>query len=111
MVTRELLRILSGRLSHCTLCRNLLLNAAIDGGFDESMVDHIEDPSHSDLPARQQVVLGLTRTFLTAPETFSAADWAELHSYYSHEQVAELVLDLVRLRPAWPQAAHRRTKA
>ena len=63
------------------------------------MLGHLEDPSQSDLPARQQVVLRLTRTFLTAPETFSAADWSELHSYYSGEQVAELLLDLVRFRP------------
>lgn len=99
LVTRELLRILSGRLSRCTLCRNLRLNAAIERGFDESMVGHIEEPSHSDLPARQQVVLRLTHTFLTAPETFSAADWSELRTYYSDEQVAELLLDLVRFRP------------
>src|SRR5271155_4598340 len=76
LVTRELLRILSGRLSRCTMCRNLRLNAAIDRGFDESMVDHLEDPSHSGLPTRQQVVLRLTLAFLTAPETFAAADWA-----------------------------------
>jgi hypothetical protein len=99
LVTRELLRILSGRLSRCTLCRNLRLNAAIDRGFDESMVGHLEDPSQCDLPARQQVVLRLTRSFLTAPETFSPADWSELHGYYSDEQVAELLLDLVRFRP------------
>jgi hypothetical protein len=99
LVTRELLRILSGRLSHCMLCRNLRLNAAIDRGFDESMVRHLEDPSHSDLPPRQQVVLRLTHAFLTAPETFSAADWSELRTYYSDEQVAELLLDLVRFRP------------
>jgi hypothetical protein len=99
LVTRELLRILSGRLSRCMLCRNLRLNAAIDRGFDESIVDHLEDPSNSGLPARQQVVLRLTIAFLTAPETFTAADWAELRSYYSDEQVAELMLDLVRFRP------------
>jgi len=32
-------------------------------------------------------------------ETFSPAGWAELRSYYSDEQVAELMLDLVRFRP------------
>jgi alkylhydroperoxidase family enzyme len=99
LVTRELLRILSGRLSRCMLCRNLRLNAAIDRGFDESIVDHLEDPSNSGLPAHQQVVLRLTIAFLTAPETFAAADWAELRSHYSDEQVAELMLDLVRFRP------------
>jgi len=99
LVTRELLRILSGRLSHCSVCRNLRLNAAIKRGFDESMVDQLEDPSSSDLPERQQIVLRLTLAFLSAPETFTTTDWAELRGYYSDEQVAELILDLVRFRP------------
>jgi hypothetical protein len=99
LVTRELLRILSGRLSRCALCRNLRLNAAIDRGFDESIVNRLEDPSNSGLPTHQQVVLRLTIAFLTAPETFTATDWAELRSYYSDEQVAELILDLIRFRP------------
>ena len=50
LVTRGLLRILSGRLSHCSLCSNLRLRVAIDRGFDESMVGHLEDPANSDLP-------------------------------------------------------------
>jgi len=75
------------------------LNAAIDRGFDEAMVKYLEDPASSDLPARQQVVLRFTKAFLTDPEAFGAAEWAELCSYYSQEQVAELVLDLVRFRP------------
>lgn len=99
LVTRELLRILSGRLSRCTVCRNLRLNAAIDRGFDESLVERLDDPANSGLPARQQVVLRLTLAFLTAPETFAVADWTELRSYFSDEQVAELMLDLVRFRP------------
>src|SRR5271154_2410726 len=78
IVTRELLRILSGRLSHCTICRNLRLTAAIDRGFDESMVAHLEDPEHGDLPERQQVVLRLTRAFLTDPDRFTAEDRASL---------------------------------
>jgi alkylhydroperoxidase family enzyme len=99
LVTRELLRILSGRLARCSVCRNLRLNAAIDRGFDESVVEHLEHPSDSGLPARQQVVLRLTHAFLTAPETFTTADWAELRSHYTDEQVGELILDLVRFRP------------
>jgi hypothetical protein len=99
LVTRELLRILSGRLSHCSVCRNLRLNAAIKRGFDESMLDRLEDPSSGELPERQQIVLRLTLAFLNAPETFTTTDWAELRGYYSEEQVAELLLDLVRFRP------------
>jgi hypothetical protein len=99
LVTRELLRILSGRLSHCTICRNLRLRAAIDRGFDESMVNHLEDPANSDLPERQQIVLRLANAFLTAPADFSDEDWAVLEHYYTAEQIAELLLDLVRFRP------------
>ena len=43
-------------------------------------------------------MLRLTIAFLTAPETFTPAVWAELRSYYFDEQVAELMLDLVRFR-------------
>jgi alkylhydroperoxidase family enzyme len=99
IVTRELLRILSGRLSRCTICRNLRLNVAIDRGFDEAAVEYLEDPASSNLPTRQQVVLRLTKAFLTDPAAFGAAEWAELRSHYSQEQVAELILDLVRFRP------------
>jgi alkylhydroperoxidase family enzyme len=99
LVTRELLRILSGRMSHCTICRNLRLQAAIDRGFDESMVAHLEDPEHSDLPERQQIVLRLTRAFLKDPDSFTPADRETLARHYTPEQIAELLLDLVRFRP------------
>ena len=99
LVTRELLRILSGRLAHCSICQSLRLHAAIDRGFDESMTEHLEDPSKSDLPESQQVVLRLGLAFLKDPESFTAADWSVLRSYYDEGQVAELFLDLVRLRP------------
>jgi len=99
LVTRELLRILSGRLAHCSICRNLRLRAAVERGFDESMVAHLEDPEHGDLPERQQVVLRLTRAFLTDPASFGDADRETLLTHFSPEQVAELVLDLIRFRP------------
>jgi alkylhydroperoxidase family enzyme len=99
LVTRELLRILSGRMTHCSICRNLRLNAAIARGFDESMVAHLEDPEHSDLPERQQIVLRLTRSFLTDPANFTADDEAALGRHFSAEQIAELILDLIRFRP------------
>ena len=99
LVTRELLRILSGRLSHCSICRNLRLVAAVDRGFDESMVAHLEDPEHSDLPERQRIVLRLARAFLTDSDGFTSEDRAALSRCYSAEEVAELLLDLVRFRP------------
>jgi len=67
IVTRELLRILSGRLSRCTTRRNLRLNVSIDRGFDEAAAKYLEDPTSSGLPARQQLMLRLTKAFLTDP--------------------------------------------
>jgi hypothetical protein len=99
LVTRELLRILSGRMSHCSICRNLRLVAAVDHGFDKSMVAHLEDPENSDLPERQQIVLRLARAFLSDPGGFTAHDRSVLCRHFSPEEVAELILDLVRFRP------------
>src|SRR6202451_4567927 len=113
LVTRELLRILSGRLSHCSICRNLRLRAASDRGCDESMVAHLEDPEHGDLPERQQIVLRLARAFLTSPGDFTEQDKAPLLRHFSSEEIAELVLDLIRSRPGskLPVAAGREPEA
>ena len=99
LVTRELVRILSGRLSHCSICRNLRLKAAIDRGFDESMVDQLDDVDHSDLTDAQKIAVRFARAFLTDPAGFGPGDHAELRRHFDDEQVAELVLDLVRFRP------------
>ena len=99
LVTRELVRIMSGRESHCRICRNLRLRAAIDRGFDESMADKIDDFEHSDLPDRQKAALRLARCFLLDPSAFDDAARQELLGHFRPEEVAELILDLVRLRP------------
>ena len=99
LVTRELVRITSGRLSQCRICRNLRLRAAIDRGFDESMVAGLDDPERSDLPDRQKVAVEFARAFLLAPESFDARARESLLGQFSSAQIAELVLDLVRFRP------------
>jgi len=99
LVTRELVRIVSGRLSRCSICRNLRLRAAIDRGFDERMVDQLDEPEKSDLSDKHKAAVRFARTFLTDPGRFSEADRAELLRHFDADQVAELVLDLVRFRP------------
>jgi alkylhydroperoxidase family enzyme len=99
LVTRELVRILSGRLAKCTMCRNLRLQAAIDRGFEESMVAALDDVEHSDLDDRKKAALRLADAFLNDPTGFGPADREQLLAHFSSEEVAELVLDLVRLRP------------
>jgi alkylhydroperoxidase family enzyme len=99
IVTRELVRIYSGRESHCRICRNFRLRVAIDRGFDESMVAHLDDPESSDLAAHQKAALRLAHDFLGDPQSFDADAQAELLAHFTPEQAAELILDLVRFRP------------
>jgi alkylhydroperoxidase family enzyme len=99
IVTRELVRIYSGRESHCRICRNFRLRVAIDRGFDESMVDQLDDLDHSDLAPHQKAALRLAHAFLGDPHGFTADARAELLAHFTPEQAAELVLDLVRYRP------------
>jgi alkylhydroperoxidase family enzyme len=96
LVTRELVRITSGRLSHCRLCRNLRLQAAIDRGFDEALVEHLED---GELTDRHSVAVRLARLVLTDPASLTVDDGATLREHFSDEQLAELLLDLIRYRP------------
>jgi alkylhydroperoxidase family enzyme len=99
LVTRELVRIYSGRESHCRICRNYRLRAAIKRGFDESMVDQIDDLETSSLAPHQNAALRLAHAFLGDPRSFDAAARAELLEHYTAAQIAELVLDLIRYRP------------
>jgi len=58
LVTRELVRITSGRLSRCSSCRNLRLRAAIERGFDEEMVAQLDDVAESNLSDAQKIAAG-----------------------------------------------------
>jgi alkylhydroperoxidase family enzyme len=99
IVTRELVRIYSGRESHCRICRNFRLRVAIDRGFDESMVTQMDDLEASDLAPHQKAALRLAHDFLGDPHAFDADAQAELLAHFTPEQAAELFLDLVRFRP------------
>jgi len=100
LVTRELVRILSGRLAHCNVCRNLRLNAAVKRGFEESMTAHLEDPEHAaDLTDRQRAALVLANAFFDDPAGYPADAGRELVGLFEPDELAELLLDLIRFRP------------
>jgi alkylhydroperoxidase family enzyme len=99
LVTRELVRIYSGRKSHCRICRNYRLRVAIDRGFEEPMVDQLDDLDTSELAPHQKAALRLAHAFLDDPRDFGADAQEELLRHYTPEQAAELILDLVRFRP------------
>ena len=44
-------------------------------------------------------MLRLTKAFLTDPDSFGSDDRKLLSSHFSDEEIAELLLDLVRFRP------------
>ena len=99
LVTRELVRIYSGRKSECRICRNLRLRAAIERGLDESMLDHLDDPTSDQVTPAQRAALRLAHDFLDEPGAFDRAARADLLLHFTPEQAAELLLDLVRYRP------------
>ncbi len=99
IVTREMVRIYSGRQSNCQYCSNTRVRGAVERGLDESMVAKIEGFENSDLTDRQKVALRLARSFLIDPARFGSADQQALLAHFRVDQVAELVLDLIRLRP------------
>jgi alkylhydroperoxidase family enzyme len=99
LVTRELVRIYSGRQAHCSICSNLRLRAAVDRGFDESMVEQIDDLETSTLEPHQKAAVRLAHDFLGDPRAFDADAQQELLRHFTPEQAAELILDLVRYRP------------
>jgi alkylhydroperoxidase family enzyme len=99
IVTRELVRIASGRLSRCSICRNTRVRAAIDRGLDEEMVAGLDDLDASRLSERHKAAVRFAEAFLVDPASFSPADREALARHFTADQIAELVLDLVRYRP------------
>lgn len=99
IVTRELVRILSGRLTRCSICRNTRVRAALDRGLDETMVAGLDDLEAGQLSDRHKAALRFARAFLIDPAAFGAVEREELLRHFTPEQVGELVLDLVRYRP------------
>jgi alkylhydroperoxidase family enzyme len=99
IVTRELVRIYSGRASNCRFCRNLRITGAVERGLDEDMVAKLDDFEHSDLSDRHKAALRLAHAFLHDPTSFDGSMQADLLVHFRSDQIAELILDLIRLRP------------
>jgi alkylhydroperoxidase family enzyme len=99
IVTRELVRIYSGQASNCRFCRNLRIRGALDRGLDEEMVAKVSHFETSDLTERHKAALRLAQAFLVDPASFDAAAQADLLVHFRSDQIAELILDLIRLRP------------
>jgi alkylhydroperoxidase family enzyme len=99
IVTRELVRIYSGQASNCRFCRNLRIRGALDRGLDEEMVAKVSHFETSDLSDRHKAALRLAQAFLVDPVLFDATAQADLRVHFRADQIAELILDLIRLRP------------
>jgi alkylhydroperoxidase family enzyme len=99
IVTRELVRIYSGQLAHCSICRNMRVTVAVDRGLTEDVVAQLADFEHSDLSDRHKAAVRYAHAFLVDPASFDEAAQAELQRHFRPDQIAELTLDLVRLRP------------
>jgi alkylhydroperoxidase family enzyme len=63
---------------------------------DEAWFDRTEYYESSDLPESQKVALRLTDALVTEPTAIDASLAATLRSFYTEDQIVELVLDVVR---------------
>jgi alkylhydroperoxidase family enzyme len=95
-VTTELVRLRGARHHNCRLCRSIRSRPAVGATGDEAWFDRTEYYESSDLPESQKVALRLTDALVTEPTAIDASLAATLRSFYTEDQIVELVLDVVR---------------
>ncbi len=95
-ITTELVRLRCAGYHDCRLCGSLRLEAARLAGVDEEMAAKIATYESSDLPERAKVALRLADAVIIDPRSASPELAEELHRHFSDEQIAELLLDVMK---------------
>lgn len=95
-LTSELVRLRCAQVHDCRLCGSLRSREALQEGFDETLQQKIARHEGSDLSARHKAALTLCDTMILTPSRADAALRAELEQHFTPEQIAELLLDIVK---------------
>ncbi len=95
-VTTELVRLRGARQHNCRLCQTTRSARALDGGADEALLDCTERYETSDLDESRKVALRLTDAVITGPGSVDQPLVAQVHRWFTPEQVVELVMDVMR---------------
>jgi AhpD family alkylhydroperoxidase len=95
-VTTELVRLRCAGYHDCRFCASLRLEEARDAGVDEEMTAKVARFESSDLPERAKVALRLTDAVIIQPSAAGPGLAAQLRKHFSDEQIAELLLDIMK---------------
>ena len=95
-LTTELVRLRCAQVHDCRLCGTLRNQEALDEGFNEELQQKIARYESSDLHPRQIAALRLCDAMILTPSLADTALRQELERHFSAEQIAEIMLDVVK---------------
>ncbi len=95
-VTTELVRLRCAQIHDCRLCGSVRNREALAAGFDEQLQQKIARYESSDLEPGQKAALRLCDAIILTPSQAGAELKNELGAHFSREQIAELMLDVMK---------------
>lgn len=95
-ITTELVRLRCAQVHDCRLCGSLRSREALDQGFDEVLQQKIARYENSDLDPHHVAALHLCDAMILTPSRADAGLRAELEQHFSAEQIAEIMLDVMK---------------
>ena len=95
-VTTELVRLRCAGYHDCRICGSLRLEDARRAGVDDDMMAEVARYEASGLPERVKVALRLADAVIIHPGMADRELAAQLHQQFSEEQIAELLLDIMK---------------
>ncbi len=95
-LTTELVRLRCAQVHDCRLCGSLRNREALAEGFDEALQQKIARYESSDLAPHQVAALRLCDAIILTPSLADASLKAELAQHFTPEQIAELMLDVMK---------------
>ncbi len=95
-LTTELVGLRCAQVHDCRLCGSVRNREALDEGFDEELQHKIARYESSDLEPKQVAALRLCDAIILTPSQADASLRAELEQFFSPEQIAEIMLDVMK---------------
>ena len=92
----ELVRLRCARVHDCRLCGSLRQRKALDAGLDETMADKVDHYESSDLPDNIKAALRLADAMILTPGYVPETLRSDLAAHFTREQIAELLMDIVK---------------
>ncbi len=102
-ITTELVRLRCARIHDCRRCQTVRDDAAFEAGFDEELGAKVDTYETSDLEPRHKAALRLADAMILG----APIDREDARAHFSDEEIAELLLDVVKWSVQKPLVALR----